>query len=71
MSGWDNAAFPARDVIPVFGGYPDGFWYRTVADLPPSANYFFTSIRCEENVGLDLRPKDPVIDARHPPKANC
>src|ERR1017187_10523156 len=25
ITGWDDAAIPSRDVIPVFGGYPDGF----------------------------------------------
>lgn len=65
VTGWDSAAFPARDVIPVFGGYPEGFWYRSVADLPPSVNYFFTTIRCQENVGEDLRPSEPAIDAQY------
>jgi beta-galactosidase len=64
ITGWDDAVVPARDVIPVFGGYPDGFWYRSALELPPSPHYFFTPIRCEENVGMDLRSKRPDIDAR-------
>jgi hypothetical protein len=64
VTGWDNAAVPSSDVLPVFGGYPDGFWYRALAPLPPSPNYFFTHIRCEENVGPDLCPLRPDIDAR-------
>lgn len=64
VTGWDDATVPARGVIPVFGGYPDGFWYRSLAALPPSPNYFFTPIRCEENVGPDLCPLRPDIDAR-------
>lgn len=64
VTGWDNAAVPSRDVLPVFGGYPDGFWYRALAPLPPSPNYFFTHIRCEENVGPDLCSLRPDIDAR-------
>ena len=64
ITGWDNAAVPGRGVIPVFGGYPDGFWYRQLAELLPSPHYFFTPIRCEENVGTDLRPVRPEIDAR-------
>jgi beta-galactosidase len=63
VTGWDNAVIPPRDVLPVFGGYADGFWWRTLQDLPPNPNYFFTSIRCEENVGDDLRTKRPDIDA--------
>ena len=64
VTGWDDAAFPARDVIPVFGGYPDGFWYRPLAPLPPSPDYFFSPIRMDENVGDDLCSKRPEIDAR-------
>lgn len=62
-TGWDNAAIPSRDVLPVFGGYADGFWWRSLTDLPPSSNYFFTHIRCEENVGDNLNSKRPDIDA--------
>ena len=63
VTGWDNAVVPSRDVLPVFGGYADGFWWRSLVDLAPSSNYFFTQIRCEENVGDDLRSKRPDIDA--------
>jgi len=62
VTGWDNAAIPARDVLPVFGGYADGFWWRSLEDLPPNPNYFFTKTRCEENVGDDLKSKHPEID---------
>ncbi|HTY85568.1 MAG TPA: beta-galactosidase [Silvibacterium sp.] len=62
ITGWDNAVIPSRDVLPLFGGYADGFWWRSLTDLPPSANYFFTKIRCEENVGDDLQSKRPDID---------
>jgi beta-galactosidase len=64
VTGWDDATVPSLGVIPVFGGYPDGFWYRPLAPLPPSPNYFFTPIRCEENVGMDLCSRRPDIDAR-------
>jgi beta-galactosidase len=63
ITGWDNAVIPARDVLPVFSGYADGFWWRSLQPLPPSPNYFFTTIRCEENVSDDLRSKRPDIDA--------
>ena len=63
ITGWDNAVMPSRGVLPVFGGYADGFWWRSLEDLPPNPNYFFTKIRSEENVGDDLRSKRPDIDA--------
>ncbi len=63
VTGWDGAKIPPRDVLPVFGGYADGFWWRSLNDLPPNSNYFFTAIRCEENVGYNLRSTHPEIDA--------
>jgi len=63
LTGWDGAQIPSRDFLPIFGGYADGFWFRTLSELPPYPNYFFTKIRCEENVGDDLRSKHPEIDA--------
>jgi hypothetical protein len=62
VTGWDNAAIPQRDVLPVFGGYADGFWWRSLTELPPNPNYFFIKTRCQENVGDDLRSQHPEID---------
>ena len=63
-TGWDAAEVPRREFLPVFGGYADAFWGRSVQKLPPNANYFFTPIRCDENVGDDLRSLHPDLDAR-------
>ncbi len=64
VTGWDNAAVPSRDVLPVFGGYPDGFWYRSLAPLPPSPTYFFSSIRRDEDVADNLCSKQPDLDVK-------
>src|SRR5947208_2194914 len=63
VTGWDGAAIPSRDVLPVFSGYADGFWWRRLDELPPNPNYFFTKIRCQENVSESLRSIHPDIDA--------
>jgi hypothetical protein len=47
ITGWDNAALPARGVLPVFGGYPDAFWDRKVTQLPPNPNYFFNPLSAD------------------------
>ena len=47
VTGWDNPAFPAGEVIPVFGGYPDEFWQSTLSDLPASAYYLFDPSRAD------------------------
>jgi hypothetical protein len=41
ITGWDNAAVPARAVIPVYGGYPDAPWDTSSGKLPPSEVYAF------------------------------
>jgi hypothetical protein len=64
-TAWDGVEFPPQHILPVFSGYADAFWSRKLDELPPNANYFFTTIRCEENVGDDLRSKRPDIDARY------
>jgi len=63
ITGWDDAVVPSSDLIPLFGGYEDAFWSRSLSALPPNANYFFTSIRCDEDVADDLQSKRPDIDA--------
>jgi len=63
VTGWDGAVIPSRDILPVFSGYADAFWSRSIKESPPNPNYFFTPIRCDENVGNDLRSKRPDIDS--------
>jgi hypothetical protein len=63
-TGWDAAEIPPQQFLPVFSGYPDQFWSRSMQELPPNVNYFFTPIRCEEHVDDTLHSKRPDIDAR-------
>jgi beta-galactosidase len=63
ITGWDNAVVPASGVLPVFGGYEDAFWSRSLQALPPNANYFFMPIRRDEDVDDDLHSKRPDIDS--------
>ena len=39
LTGWDNAAVPAGEVLPVFGGYPDAPWDASLTDLAPNEVY--------------------------------
>lgn len=41
VTGWDNAVYPAREALPVFGGYPDEPWGVTTTKLPPKETYAF------------------------------
>lgn len=41
VTGWDKAAIPLEEVLPVFGGYPDAPWDPTPTKLPPADVYAF------------------------------
>jgi beta-galactosidase len=41
VTGWDGAAIPLTDVLPVFGGYPDAPWDGSPKNLPPNEVYAF------------------------------
>jgi beta-galactosidase len=41
VTGWDGAAIPLDDVLPVFGGYPDAPWDGSPDQLPPNEVYAF------------------------------
>ena len=64
-TGWDNAAVPSTGFLPVFGGYTEQFWSDSLTELPPNQNFFFTSIRAEDNVMGDLSPKNPGYNSKY------
>lgn len=41
VTGWPGHDYPAHDVIPVAGGYPDDFWTGLRTDAPPNPVYLF------------------------------
>jgi len=41
VTGWDGAAIPLEQVLPVFGGYPDAPWDGSATKLPPNEVYAF------------------------------
>jgi len=41
VTGWDNAALPPAEAIPVFGGYPDWPWDQSIERLPPGEVFAF------------------------------
>jgi len=64
VTGWGHPDFPPREVMPVFGGYPDAFWDRALGELPPSPHYFFNAARCDDNIGSDLKTTNPSEEAK-------
>jgi beta-galactosidase len=69
VTGWPSLDFPPHDVIPVSGGYPDGFWFNSLTNLPPSMNYLFNLNRKLGDMGATVSSDDPTgkVDLKHDP----
>jgi beta-galactosidase len=69
VTGWPSLDFPPHDVLPVSGGYPDGFWFGSQTALPPSMNYLFNFNRELGDMGATVPSTDPTgkVDLMHDP----
>jgi beta-galactosidase len=69
VTGWPSLDFPPHEVLPVSGGYPEGFWFASREDLPPSMNYLFNLNRRLGDMGATVPSEDPTgkVDLRHDP----
>ncbi|MTH69499.1 beta-galactosidase [Agromyces bracchium] len=56
-TAWDGAELPPEVVMPVFGGYADGFWVDADAPWPSSfrAHFRFSHDWDDPGIGADLR----------------
>jgi hypothetical protein len=69
VTGWPSLDFPPREVMPVYGGYPDGFWTGSVTNDPPAMNYLFNFNRELGDMGATVPTEDPTgkVDLNHYP----
>ncbi|MGO4235460.1 beta-galactosidase [Pseudarthrobacter sp. YAF2] len=56
-TAWGGADLPEAEVLPVFGGYGDGFWVDADAPWDPTfrQHYFFSHQWDDPGIGADLR----------------
>jgi hypothetical protein len=56
-TAWGGADLPQDDVLPLFGGYGDGFWVDTDAPWDPTfrEHFFFSHVWDDPGIGADLR----------------
>jgi beta-galactosidase len=67
-TGWPTLDIPAREVVPVSGAYPDGFWSGAEGPLPPSGVFLFNTSRSIGEMGnVGGTPATEQIDKRHYP----
>lgn len=69
-TAWDGAELPPDVVMPVFGGYADGFWVDADAPWPSSfrAHFRFSHDWDDPGIGADVRGESP---AGAPPRARA
>ncbi|MGV0111150.1 beta-galactosidase [Arthrobacter sp. CP30] len=74
-TAWGGANLPLQDVVPLFGGYGDGFWVDADEPWDPSfrAHFFFSHAWDDPGIGADLRsaPQQEVVTHRPYPPATC
>lgn len=58
MTGWNNVAIPERGLLPVFGGYVEGFWGGRPENY--RKEFFFTKIRTLNDLGAQFANKNPA-----------
>jgi beta-galactosidase len=58
-TGWGEAQLPGDEVVPLWGGYPDGFWAHPDSGWrePFREQFFFTHLWDDPNIGADVRWK--------------
>jgi beta-galactosidase len=56
-TAWGSAELPADEVLPLYGGYGDGFWVDAGAPWDPTFrdHYFFSHVWDDPGIGADLR----------------
>ena len=64
-TAWGSAALPAEEVMPLYGGYGDGFWVDADAPWDPTFrdHYFFSHVWDDPGIGADLRRDRPRAPA--------
>jgi beta-galactosidase len=63
-TAWGSASLPSEEVMPLYGGYGDGFWVDADAPWDPTfrEHYFFSHVWDDPGIGADLRRSaSPVV----------
>ncbi|MCI2957659.1 beta-galactosidase [Agromyces atrinae] len=76
-TAWGGADLPEGDVLPLFGGYADGFWVDAAEPWDDTfrEHFLFSHVWDDPGIGADLRTDVPVEPPRLPsalfPAATC
>lgn len=69
-TAWDSAQLPASEVLPLYGGYGDGFWVEPDAPWAPNFrdHYFFSHVWDDPGIGADVRRAQNIQAAEGGPR---
>lgn len=68
VTGWPTLDIPPREVVPVSGAYPDGFWFGDRGPLPASGVFVFNTSRAIGEMGnVEGTPATAQIDKHRYP----
>jgi hypothetical protein len=79
-TAWGGADLPPEEVLPLYGGYGDGFWVDADAPWDPTFrdHYFFSHVWDDPGIGADVRRTQSVPSTTAPrtpselfPPATC
>jgi len=68
VTGWGQmggALIPPKEVLPVFGGYPEAPWETHTNELEVCPHFFFHHIRNDGEIGKDIIPVNIVVDNQY------
>jgi hypothetical protein len=67
-TGWEGAKGPPDEMLPVFGGYPDGFWLNEAGiSKGGRRQYVFTHILDDANIAENLKSRrtTAILDSKN------
>jgi beta-galactosidase len=69
-TAWGGADLPAGEVLPLYGGYGDGFWVDADAPWDPTFrdHYFFSHVWDDAGIGADVRRAQAIEAASGGPR---
>lgn len=69
-TAWDSAELPDSEVLPLYGGYGDGFWVDADAPWAPNFrdHYFFSHVWDDPGIGADVRRAQNIEAAKGGPR---
>ncbi|AEV86311.1 beta-galactosidase [Actinoplanes sp. SE50] len=69
-TAWDSAELPDEEVLPLYGGYGDGFWVDSDSPWAPNFrdHYFFSHVWDDPGIGADVRRAQNIEAAKGGPR---